>query len=203
MKHSRMVLLMLTALLCGFVGGFASNARSSAAQALPTKIPYIQTGRLELLDPSGKVRIRLAVRPENGAAGLILYDSAHSNPRIIVQVQPDGTSNIQLQDENGQRRASFDYLTQGVVRLVLINSSLSGGTVLGTNNSPLLTLSDHNDKVRAAFGLSSSDNPNLQLLNGSGSVLWSAPTTANPSSQPQPPDPTHPNQLMAHRKSLY
>jgi len=184
MKHRRETLIMIMALLCGFVGGITSNARPSTAQPVPTKIPYIQTGRLELLDPSGKVRIRLAISPENGAAGVVLYDSTHSNARIIVQAYPDGTSNIQLQDENGQRRASLDYLTQGAVRLALVNSSLSGGTVLGTNNSPLLTLSDHSDKVRAAFGLNSSDSPNLQLLDGAGSVLWSAPTTANPNSQP-------------------
>jgi len=191
MKYESKALLAVTALLSGVVGGAISNVRLSAAQPIPTKIPYIQTGRLELLDSSAKVRIRLAISPENGAAGVVLYDSTHSNPRVVVQTLPDGTSNIQLQDENGQRRASFDYLA-GAVRLALVNPSLSGGTVLSTNTSPLLTFTDQNGKVRAAFGLNPTDNPGLQTLDQTGSVIWSAPTTSNVTPPPQA-TPTHPN----------
>jgi hypothetical protein len=73
------------------------------------------------------------------------------------------------------RRASFDYLTQGAVRLALVNNALSGGTVLGAGITPSLTFSDHIEKVRAGLGLNSSDDAMLQFLDGSGSALWSAP----------------------------
>jgi len=194
MKYRGKILLVITALVGGIVGGIVSNARPSSAQVGPTKTPYIQTGRLELLDQSGKVRIRLAISPENKAAGVVLYDATHTNPAVVIQTLPDGTSNIQLQDENGQRRASFDYMTQGV-RLALLNSSLSGGTVLAAGTSPSLTFSDRNEKARAGLGLSSSDNPTVQLLDGTGTVLWSAPPTPNATSHTEllTPPPTRPN----------
>ena len=90
---------------------------------------------------------------------------------------PDGTSNIVLMDGNGKRRASFDFLPQGSVRLALVNSALTGGSVLASDSQSALVFSDNNQRKRAAFGLNAADEPALAIYDGDGKAIWSAPPT--------------------------
>jgi len=170
--------MLLAASLAGFAGGAASNSRIAQAQQSPTNIPYIQTKNVDVIDQSGKVRIRLSTSSANGASGLEMFDGTSTNPKIVVGTLPDGTSNILLMDGNGKRRASFDFLPQGSVRLALVNAALTGGLVLGSDNESVLIFSDNNKKKRAAFGMSVLDDPGLGIYDGDGKVIWSAPPAA-------------------------
>jgi hypothetical protein len=185
--------ILLSALIGAISAAVISNARPTAPVQAPTRTQYIQAERIDVVDRTGKLRISLTTNPQNGTASVSVsvFDPTHTSPRIILGTMADGTSNIQLEDENGQRRASLDYL-QGAARLVLLTSSPSGGVVLGSSDTSLLTFRDHSDRQRAVLGLSQSDDPTVQFLNDTGGVIWAAPPTPNSKTQPKPA-PTPPS----------
>lgn len=112
--------MLVVAFSAGFFGGMASNPRASFAQEGPEAI---QVARIDAVDQTGKVRIRLATNPQTGKAGLSIFDATSNSPRILIGELADGTNIIQLQDVKTNKVSSFDLLPGGTSRLADFNSS--------------------------------------------------------------------------------
>src|SRR5713101_366270 len=103
--------ILMVGFFAGLIGGIASGSRPSLAQQIPPTIQAqtIQAQNIEVLDRSGKLRMRLASNPQTGAAGVSIFDASNGTARIIIGALVDGTSDIQIMDANGNRRASLDF----------------------------------------------------------------------------------------------
>lgn len=168
---------LLVALLAGFFGGAASSRQSSAAPAGITSIQFIRTQGVEVIDRTGKVRIGLSTNPQTGAAMVSMFDPSNNSPHIIIGTQIDGSSNIQMSDSSGNKRASLDLLANGAVRLALTTAASQGGIVLGTGDKSALVFRDNSNRVRAAVGLDGTDSPTVAIYDESNKVIWTAPPT--------------------------
>jgi len=172
MKANQTLWLALIAIVAGVLGGSMSNARLLSAQSTTTQI---KTQALDVVDQSGRSRIRMATNPQSGAAAITLYDTTSSSARIVVGTLADGTTSVVLNDGSGQRRASFDIFSNGAVRVAMSNSDQTGGLVLGSSDKSILTFSDGNQKQRATFGLTSAGDPAIAIYDSNGKVTWKEP----------------------------
>jgi hypothetical protein len=164
--------ILVVAISAGFLGGMVFNLHSVLAEPGPQTI---RAQQFELLDATGKVRVKLASNPQSGASGIFIFDPSNASPRIFMGISADGGTNIQLMDGDGKRRASFDLLAQGSARLSLVNSDFKGGAVLATSDNSQLVFSDDNQKPRLILGVAKSSDPAVVFYDENKNLIWSAP----------------------------
>jgi hypothetical protein len=125
MQYFKKAVPTMFALLAGFVGGSIGTAiQADSAQGAPDEIV---TSRLVIVDDDGKVRGNFGVF--DGIAGLIL-NGANEKPRVMMNVEADGTPLIALLDDDGNIRLGMDVGNSGIPQLILSRSDMTAAITL-------------------------------------------------------------------------
>ena len=152
---------------------------SSAARGEQTP-GVIKARQIVLVDQAGRARIVLGTNAQSGAASVQVLDAASGKARIVIGTPDDSTSRIELHDSNGNERAEL-ALTQGVVRLSLVDVDLKGGVVLGSgaDKKTVLVFNDGQSVHRATLGLNADQDPNFAIYDAKGTATWTAVPASN------------------------
>jgi hypothetical protein len=111
MQQKHFGLLVLTALVAGFLGGFASNQMSAVHPAFAQKKPKVQNlvvaREFRLVDKNGQT-VALLQSPVEGSASLILNNITKKD-HSFGELNPEGFNFV-----NPERRSSFSYISEAL-----------------------------------------------------------------------------------------
>ncbi|MDE0208153.1 MAG: hypothetical protein OXP66_19230 [Candidatus Tectomicrobia bacterium] len=146
----------------------------------------LRTRALLLVDEQGTPLARLGRLP-HGALGLGFYDDGRRS-RILLSVNEDGTSSLNLFSKGGRSGALLSASRTGGASLRLLDGNWKNRATVATwpNGSPFLRFADHNGRDRILLGstelkvtpsgeLVERSAPRVLFFDADESILWQAP----------------------------
>ena len=200
MTRKQFGLVLLTAVICGLIGGMAVDLfRTPAARA--DTAPLLTVSELRLVDADGRTRGLLTL--VRGKPRLILIDEA-GEFRMEMGLGPSGEPSLRLKDGAGRLRMETASQADGSPALALIDGAGRRRTALKLSHdgSPRLLMADSEGRERLALwqepgelGLALADadrhprahlafkdqgESSLAFYGADGKGLWYAPRTDRP-----------------------
>lgn len=167
MEKGHYGLILVVALIAGFVGGFISHQlfmdRPAFAEKQPMHQKVVRGEQFDLVDRSGKIRGSWNVS-KDGDPMLILFDNT-GTPRFTLTVAREGAC-LSLNNKGGVPCANLLETKFGsVLRFFDENGSMHVGLGMDTNEGPYLSLRDKSGLLKGLIDLCGED----------GRPVWSAP----------------------------
>jgi len=137
--------------------------------AKPQVAEVVRAKRFELVDSSGRVRVRLSVTLTGGSS-IDLLDN-EGQIRANLGVRFDDSPSLDLRDREGKMRASMRILSDGSPGLNLLDKERKNRAALFlfSDGSPMLSLADKGESgdrlalMRASLAVKSDGYPELRL----------------------------------------
>lgn len=177
MRKKQFAVLVALALIAGLAGGFLSDQflagpasyaqETSENQVVPPQMKMLEAGTIQVLDASGKPRIKLVGDDtlKGGLSHLTLYDK-YDRPKLALEVDNEGQPSIAVFDKTGGKRITLE-LTEDEVPIISMfhaDGKQRSALWLGDNGHPILSFMDSNGAPRAILALEADEQPSLMLF---------------------------------------
>jgi hypothetical protein len=128
---------------------------------------------LSLSDASNASRLGIGIDADRTAR--MELDDLTGNPRLSLQVQPNGTGLVVLTAESGARAVLGATKKRTILQLSEEDGKARAEMGLTANKATWLTLLDRNGKRRIVLSVEADGPAKLQVLDADEKPIWSAP----------------------------